>query len=127
VQPDGTVRYVWDRGFPLRDESGEVYRLAGVVIDITERKEAEEAVQDGRSSKIELTVRCDEGAAYGLTFRELQVVRLVAEGQSDKEIAMVLGLRRKTVSKHLENILDKMGCSSRTEVVARSVREGLVD
>ena len=41
VQPDGTVRYVWDRGFPLRDESGEVYRLAGVVADITERKLAE--------------------------------------------------------------------------------------
>lgn len=40
VHPDGTVRWVRARGFPIRDESGEVYRFAGIAEDITERKRA---------------------------------------------------------------------------------------
>ena len=43
ARPDGTMRWVRDRGFPVKDESGKVYRIAGVAEDITERKRAEEA------------------------------------------------------------------------------------
>jgi PAS domain S-box-containing protein len=42
VRPDGTVRWIWDRGFPVRDEAGQVYRVAGICEDITERRKAEE-------------------------------------------------------------------------------------
>ena len=41
VRPDGSVRWVQDRSFPVRNEAGEVYRLAGIVTDITERKQVE--------------------------------------------------------------------------------------
>ena len=41
VRPDGSVRWIWDRGFPVRNENGQVYRLAGIAEDITERKQAE--------------------------------------------------------------------------------------
>ena len=41
VRPDGSMRWVRDRGFPIRNESGEVYRLAGIAQDITQQKEAE--------------------------------------------------------------------------------------
>ncbi len=41
VQPDGTIRWVRDRGFPVRDESGEIHRIAGIAEDITERKQSE--------------------------------------------------------------------------------------
>jgi PAS domain S-box-containing protein/putative nucleotidyltransferase with HDIG domain len=41
VWPDGSVRWIWDRAFPVYDASGEVYRLAGVAADITERKQHE--------------------------------------------------------------------------------------
>ncbi len=41
VQPDGTVRWVSDRGFPVRDKTGEVTRYAGVMQDITDRKHLE--------------------------------------------------------------------------------------
>jgi PAS domain S-box-containing protein len=44
VRPDGEVRWVHDRVFPIRDERGEVYRLAGIVEDVTERKQMEEAL-----------------------------------------------------------------------------------
>ena len=46
LRPDGTVRWVAARGFPVRDAQGKVYRLAGVAQDITDHKRAEEAVRE---------------------------------------------------------------------------------
>jgi two-component system, NarL family, sensor histidine kinase UhpB len=45
IRPDGTMSWVWERGFPIKDEKGRVYRVAGIVEDITERKEAEEQLK----------------------------------------------------------------------------------
>jgi two-component system, cell cycle sensor histidine kinase and response regulator CckA len=44
VRPDGTVRWIRDRGFPIRDAHGQVYRTAGIAEDVTERKEAQLAL-----------------------------------------------------------------------------------
>jgi len=44
VRPDGSVRWIRDRGFPIRDAGGEVYRTAGIAEDVTERREAEAAL-----------------------------------------------------------------------------------
>src|SRR5262245_43251657 len=46
TRPDGEVRWVHDRVFPIRDEDGEIYRLAGIVEDITGRKMIEEALRE---------------------------------------------------------------------------------
>ncbi|HRV90643.1 MAG TPA: PAS domain S-box protein [Anaerolineae bacterium] len=46
VRPDGTIRWIWDRGFSLKDESGQVYRVMGIAEDITERKQAEQQLRD---------------------------------------------------------------------------------
>jgi PAS domain S-box-containing protein len=45
VRPDGLVRWVLDRSFPVPNEAGQVYRVAGIIEDITERKQNEEALQ----------------------------------------------------------------------------------
>ncbi len=44
ILPDGAMRWIWIRSFPIRDASGEIVRFAGVERDITERKRAEETV-----------------------------------------------------------------------------------
>ncbi|GAF67480.1 unnamed protein product, partial [marine sediment metagenome] len=99
-----------------------------VVRDITERKRVEEAFQKVREdieSRVER--RTQEVNGYGLTFRELTVLHLVAAGKADKEIATVLGISPLTAHKHLANILNKMGAASRTEAGVRALREGLLD
>jgi len=65
-----------------------------------------------------------EGAA--LTPRELDVLRLVAQGLGNKEIAAELDLSAHTVKYHLASVLAKLGARSRTEAVSRGIRTGLL-
>ncbi len=46
VRPDGSIRWVQDRAFPIRNRARVIYRIAGIAEDITERKQAEEALRD---------------------------------------------------------------------------------
>jgi DNA-binding NarL/FixJ family response regulator len=55
---------------------------------------------------------------YGLTERELQVLRLVAEGKSNRDIAAGLVISEHTVARHVQNIFAKLGVSSRTAASA---------
>lgn len=61
-----------------------------------------------------------------LTGREKDVLALLAQGQSDKEIAFRLGISIGTASKHVENIREKLGASSRGEAVAQAREQGLI-
>lgn len=45
VWPDGSIRWVWDQSFPIRNEAGEIYRFAGISRDISDRKQVELALQ----------------------------------------------------------------------------------
>ena len=62
-----------------------------------------------------------------LTDRELQVLKLVAQGLSNREVAEQLFISENTVKNHVRNILEKLGMQSRVEVVVHALREGLVD
>ncbi len=61
-----------------------------------------------------------------LTPRELQVLRLIAEGQSNKTIARELGISEHTVKFHVNAILGKLNAQSRTEAVVTATRLGLI-
>jgi DNA-binding NarL/FixJ family response regulator len=61
-----------------------------------------------------------------LTDREVDVLRLVAEGCANKEIARDLGIGEKTVKTHVSNILGKLGVASRTQAALYAVQIGLV-
>lgn len=62
-----------------------------------------------------------------LTEREREVLRLVAEGLSNKEVAAALGLSPRTVQTHLQHVMHKLGAASRVDAVVRGLRLGLVD
>jgi PAS domain S-box-containing protein len=53
VRPDGSIRWVRDRAFPVKDAAGQFYRLVGIIDDFTEKKQAEEALRDANRRKDE--------------------------------------------------------------------------
>ena len=61
-----------------------------------------------------------------LTPRELQVLKLIAEAYTSKEIAQELVISVKTVERHRQNILDKLGMSDRVELTRYAIRRGLI-
>ena len=67
------------------------------------------------------------GRSRGFTARELEVLRLVAAGKSNREIAAELYLSVKTVARHLSNIFFKIGVPSRSAATAFAYEHGLVD
>jgi two-component system NarL family response regulator len=76
-----------------------------------------------------LSRRVDAGndAAPRLTDREIEVLRLVAKGMSNKEIAAELVIAENTAKNHVRNILEKLQLRSRMEAALYAVREKLVD
>jgi DNA-binding NarL/FixJ family response regulator len=62
-----------------------------------------------------------------LTPREQEVVKLVAEGNSSREIADALVISEKTVERHRANILEKLGMRDRVELTRYAIRQGLVE
>ena len=73
-----------------------------------------------------LTGGGDSVEAHGLTSRELEVLRLVAKGKSNREIASALVISEHTVARHLQNIFTKLGVASRTAAGAFAFEHDLV-
>ena len=67
------------------------------------------------------------GRTPELTGRELEVLSMVAEGMTSREISNQLYISENTVRNHVRNILDKLGMSSRFEAVSWAYREGLIE
>src|SRR5438132_10252638 len=61
-----------------------------------------------------------------ITSRETDVLRMLAEGLVNKDIAVRLGISEHTVKFHISSILDKLGASTRTEAISLGIRRGLI-
>jgi DNA-binding CsgD family transcriptional regulator len=96
------------------------------IVLVPEPEEADVVVDE---AAVRAGARLDFGAQNGgrtLTRRELSVLRLVAHGLGNKEIASELGISTHTVKYHLASLLAKLGVHSRTEAVTIGLRRGLV-
>ena len=108
----------------------------GYLLKDTEAEELCRAIKAAASGQIQLSpaaaqrlvreVRAPE-SPEALTERELEVLRLVAHGLSNRQIALQLSLSEKTVKTHVSNILGKLNLLSRTQAALFAVRAGLVD
>jgi DNA-binding NarL/FixJ family response regulator len=65
-------------------------------------------------------------AASGLTARETEVLRMIAEGLANKEIAYRLGISEHTVKFHVSALLGKLGAGSRAEAIGLGIRQGAI-
>lgn len=73
------------------------------------------------------TMQESEGPGSRLTPREIEVLRLIAEGKTNREIALALGISPKTVSVHRSNITSKLDLHSSVELARYAIRHGLVE
>lgn len=71
-------------------------------------------------------IRTPEAASSPLTPRELEVLRLIAEGQGNKEVARSLSISISTVKYHVQDILEKLSASDRTQAAVKALRQGLL-
>jgi DNA-binding NarL/FixJ family response regulator len=96
------------------------------------RKELLETIRAVHAGKkrlsAEIAAEIAEHATDGaLTPREVGVLRLVAAGNSNKEIAAQLSLTEVTVKSHVKNVLAKLGANDRTHAVAIALKRGIID
>ncbi len=68
-----------------------------------------------------------EPGAGALTARETEIVKLIAEGHSSKEIAATLCISLKTVDRHRTNLLEKLEMNDRVQVTRYAIRSGLIE
>lgn len=106
------------RGYMLKNAMD--LDLAGVV----KRIAAGEKVLD---PQVEKTASLKGERDTGLTPRELEILQLIVEGKSNKEIATQLNLSVNTVSVHRANIMDALGIHKTAELVVYAIRNGLVN
>ena len=110
-----------------RDEAEQQWRQAAQTADRLGAKPLRRVLDDlARRARIGTAPDLPDGTVLAsLTSREREVLRLIAAGRSNREIASVLFIAPKTASVHVSNILGKLGAASRTEAAAIAHREGL--
>jgi len=101
----------------LIDAIQAVARGEDFVSPVTERAAIKEWLESGKADRLE----------DPLTPRELDVVKLIAEAYTNKQIAEALHVSEKTVETHRSNVFGKLGMRDRVELVRYAIRRGLVE
>jgi DNA-binding NarL/FixJ family response regulator len=108
---------------------------SGYLLKDTEAEELSRAIKAAAAGQVYLSPQAAArlvrevrapGSPEILTQRETEVLRLLAQGLANKEIAQELGIGEKTVKTHVSNILSKLGVLSRTQAALHAVQIGLV-
>lgn len=108
---------------------------SGYLLKETRPDELFEAVRAAARGEVRLDPRAQQRLVRevrapevreALTERELEVLKLIAAGASNKAIAQQLGISEATVKSHVSNLLSKLGLKSRTQAALHAIREGWV-
>jgi len=107
----------------------------GYLLKNTEADELRRAIKSAAAGQVYLSPEAAArlvrevkipGSPEALTERETTVLRLIAKGQANKQVARQLGIREQTVKTHVSNILGKLQLQSRTQAALYAVERGLV-
>jgi DNA-binding NarL/FixJ family response regulator len=120
-----SARAVFEELGAVRDAARAAEPLPAPQTDPNRAAEQEEE-PGARSGVVQDAAAAGDGALDVLTPRELEVLRLIANGASDAKIAEELVISAHTVHRHVANIRNKLGLSSRAAAVAYATRSGLI-
>jgi len=139
----GAITLVPLRGHPWLSDPADIARLAlyivvaaGAIVAIDRIPRERHVTASAASSRVDplpTAVRTpgraasETGPVETLTLRELDVLRLVAQGRSTQEIADRLYVSRNTVKSHLSHAYGKLGAHNRAQAIAVGLSEGLID
>jgi DNA-binding CsgD family transcriptional regulator len=132
--PNGLPRWGEIRTFPVYDERRHVRFVVTIGFDVTERKyglERQQRYVDVLKTKLRQTVqpvhdRPGETPQFGLTDREMEVLALMAEGFTNREISEILSISPHTVKSHVIHIFNRLGVNDRTEAATLATRFHLI-
>ncbi len=136
--PGKERRYAQVRAYPVFDEKGSVKHVFEILVPITDEKkdklrrrryvesleEALRKMNGAAPAGQEATVNKDQAVA--LTRREKEVLRLVTQGFSNREIADILLISHDTVKTHLRSVFSKTGTSDRTRAAVFAVTNNII-
>jgi LuxR family maltose regulon positive regulatory protein len=132
ARPEGYVRVFADQGAPmaalLQSFVRGTHRARGAAMPSRARRHLNRVVGAFGPAvrRTEDAVRAGTGPVEPLTDRELEVLRLIAAGMRNRDIARDLVLTLDTVKKHVSHIFAKLGAANRTEAVAQARELGLI-
>jgi DNA-binding NarL/FixJ family response regulator len=112
-------------GFALKDTTPEAIIHAIEAVMAGQRVMASQVAQ--RVLDMISGVKSPKDFYDGLTAREVEILRLVAGGQANKQVAYQLRISEKTVRNHISHIYEKLGIYDRTQAVLYAVRKGLIE
>lgn len=136
--PDGSRKWGEVRAYPIYNENKGVEAALAIVIDITDRKlklERQRKYAEYLSQSLRVITQkknqflADDGYTeenFGLTDREIQVLRLVAEGYTNNEISEHLSISPHTVKSHVIHIFNKLSVNDRTQAAVLATRHNLI-
>ncbi len=109
VRPDGSVRWVRDRAFPVRDARGQVYRMVGIAEDVTEKRRAEEALReaDRRKDEFLATLAHELRNPLAPVRNALQIMRLAGtNGQAVEQARAMMDRQVGQMVRLIDDLLD---------------------
>jgi two-component system, NarL family, nitrate/nitrite response regulator NarL len=115
------------RGLVLKDSTAEVLFESIRVVKAGYYWIASDQISDAPSLLRRLEAERRRRRAFGLTRRELEIVRMVVAGYTNKEIAEQFAIGENTVKSHLTHIFNKLGASSRVELALFAAHHRLLD
>ncbi len=117
VRPDGSIRWIFARAYPIRNESGEIYRIAGIAEDITDRKQFEDKLQELESQQRALIDAVPDALFLMKTDGEIVVANAGLSKRFGKTVQELTGTNS-------YDLVETDVAQKRKEITGQSIRSG---
>ena len=131
---EGNYEWILHQATPIQsDDQGAVLRVLGIHTIISHIKTSDKPAGlsfiglDGEPSFYNMEVASYYSSAKEiLSSREKEILKLIIDGKTSKEIALLLHISKHTVNSHRKNILKKSNCKSNNELIVKAITDGLI-